>query len=99
MIGRRSLQIIHLECDISSYIHNVSAAAFAGRRSLPWRATFNRVLGLARSCRERRRQGRKRIDDMASDHRAAADIGMTGCEARGSSELPFWARESAIASD
>ncbi len=36
---------------------------------------------------------------MASDHRAAADIGMTGCEARGSSELPFWARESAIASD
>jgi uncharacterized protein YjiS (DUF1127 family) len=77
---------------MSSYIHNVSTAAFAERRSLPWRATFNRVMGLARTCRERRRQRRELIDYMASDHRAAADIGMTGCEARSRSERPFWAR-------
>jgi hypothetical protein len=56
-------------------------------------------MGLARTCRERQRQRRELIDHMASDRRAAADIGMTGCEARSWSERPFRARWGATASD
>ncbi len=84
---------------MSSYIHNEASAAFAERRSFSWRAIFSRVMGLACTCRERRRQRQELFDYLASDHRAAADIGMIGCEARSWSERPFWARWGAIASD
>jgi uncharacterized protein YjiS (DUF1127 family) len=38
----------------------------------------------------RRRHRRELLDYLASDHRAAADIGVTPYEAKFWSEQPFW---------
>ncbi len=67
-----------------------SAPLFAKRRPLPWRALFAAVANLVRICRRRREQRQELLDYMASDHRAAADIGITGYEARNWSQRPFW---------
>jgi uncharacterized protein YjiS (DUF1127 family) len=47
-------------------------------------------LSSARSGLARRRQRLELLDYMANDHRAAADIGITGYEARHWSERPIW---------
>ena len=75
---------------MSCLVHNESAAAFAARRPYSWRALFDRLTLFLRTCRERQRQRQELLDFMASDHRAAADIGMTPYEARKWAERPFW---------
>jgi hypothetical protein len=61
---------------MSSYCQGVPARAFAERRSPTWRAVFARAVGRVRSSVARRRQRQQLHDYLASDHRAAADIGM-----------------------
>jgi uncharacterized protein YjiS (DUF1127 family) len=75
---------------MSSYLHGETSVAFMQRRSLQWRALLNGVTDLVRICYRRRRQRRELLDYMASDHRVAADIGITGYEARNWSQRPFW---------
>jgi hypothetical protein len=48
----------------------------AEQRSLPWRAIFARAIGHVRSRMARRKQRRELRDYLASDYRAAADIGI-----------------------
>jgi len=66
------------------------ASALAKRRSLPWLAFLDGIVELARTCRRRREQRRELLEYLALDHRAAADIGITGQEARNWAERPFW---------
>lgn len=75
---------------MSRYFQGGSAAAFAQHRPYSRRAIFNAVVERARSCLARRRQRLELLDYVASDHRAAADIGITSYEARNWSEQPFW---------
>jgi hypothetical protein len=56
--------------------------AFAARRTVSLRAVFNRVVERLRVARNRRRQCRELIEYLASDHRAANDLGITIYEAR-----------------
>ena len=75
---------------MSCFADSKSAAAFAQRRPYSWRALFERLTLLVRTCRERRRERQELLDFMASDYRAVSDIGMTRHEARKWAERPFW---------
>ena len=54
----------------------------ARRRTSSLRTVFNRVVERIRVARNHRRQCRELIEYLASDHRAANDLGMTIHEAR-----------------
>jgi uncharacterized protein YjiS (DUF1127 family) len=75
---------------MASYLHRESPGAFAERPAFSWRAFFNGTVERARAFRERRKQRHELLDYMASDHRAAADLGLTDYEARNWSERSFW---------
>jgi uncharacterized protein YjiS (DUF1127 family) len=53
-------------------------------------ALLQRFTALVRKWRERRRQRCELSDYLVSDHRASADIGIAGYEARSWSQRPFW---------
>jgi hypothetical protein len=59
-----------------------TGAAFAARPTPSLRTVFNRVVERLRVARDRRRQCRELIEYLASDHRAANDLGITIYEAR-----------------
>jgi uncharacterized protein YjiS (DUF1127 family) len=59
-----------------------TGAVFAARRTPSLRTVFNRVVERLRVARNRRRQCRELIEYLASDHRAANDLGITVYEAR-----------------
>jgi hypothetical protein len=67
---------------MSCYSHTESGAPLAARRTFSLRAVFNRVVDRVRTARDRRRQQRELIEYLASDHRAANDLGITIYEAR-----------------
>ncbi|HYA05652.1 MAG TPA: hypothetical protein VEF90_07145 [Xanthobacteraceae bacterium] len=73
---------------MSSLVDRDSEAAFA----MAWRAFADRIIAGWRMYRMRRRHRRELLDYLASDHRAAADIGVTPCEAKLWAERPFWHR-------
>jgi uncharacterized protein YjiS (DUF1127 family) len=73
-----------------SCLPHAQSARLATRRYFNWRRFSERVMDLARRCRERRRQHQELLDFMEQDHRAAADIGMTNYDARKWAERPFW---------
>jgi len=56
---------------------------------IAWRAWAERIVAGLRAYRMRRRHRRELLDYLASDHRAAADLGITAYEARLWSERPF----------
>ena len=62
---------------MSCYSHTESGAALAARRTFSLRAVFNRVVERLRVARNHRRQCRELIEYLASDHRAANDLGIT----------------------
>jgi uncharacterized protein YjiS (DUF1127 family) len=85
-----------MECIMSDRILAEVAPPFAERHSFSWcpltrgavrifRALF-RIVGTWRS---RRRQRRELFEFLASDHRAAADIGITRYDAEQSFDWPF----------
>jgi uncharacterized protein YjiS (DUF1127 family) len=75
---------------MSHYLHSDSAAVFPERRSIPWRTLLRGAIDVMRSWFTRRQQRRELLDFMTIDHRAAADIGVTGNDARDWAQRPFW---------
>jgi len=71
---------------MSSLVHRDSEAAFG----MASRAFADRIVAGWRMYRMRRRHRRELLDYLASDHRAAADIGVTPNDARIWAERPFW---------
>jgi hypothetical protein len=67
---------------MSCYSQTETGAAFAPRRTSSLRTVFNRVVERLRVARNHRRQCRELIEYLASDHRAANDLGITIYEAR-----------------
>jgi uncharacterized protein YjiS (DUF1127 family) len=67
---------------MSCYSQTEMGAASAPRRTFSLRSVFNRVVDRVRAARNRRRQRRELIEYLASDHRAAKDLGITTYEAR-----------------
>jgi uncharacterized protein YjiS (DUF1127 family) len=77
-----------MECIMSDRILAEAASPFTERRSLSWRSLrrsavriFHVLFRTVGTWRSRRRQRRELFEFLASDHRAAADIGITRYEA------------------
>jgi len=91
MAGQQSLQSIRLEpITMSRHAQNEAAVAFAMRRPLPWRTIVSNAIDLVQSCIRRRRERQELLDYIASDHRAAADIGISAHDAHAWAKRPFW---------
>jgi uncharacterized protein YjiS (DUF1127 family) len=67
-----------------------TTVGFAPRPTVAWRPFFDRAGVIIQNWRERVKQRRELIAYMASDHRVAADIGVTHHDARDWAERPFW---------
>ena len=73
-----------------------AASTFTERRSFSWRwlrrsavRIFHVLFRIVGTWRSRRRQRRELFEFLASDHRAAADIGITRYDAEQSFDWPF----------
>jgi hypothetical protein len=66
---------------MSYYAQTKMSVAVAARQAFSFRSV-NRVVDRLRAAGQRRRQCEELIDYLASDHRAAADLGITSHEAR-----------------
>jgi uncharacterized protein YjiS (DUF1127 family) len=55
-----------------------------------WSKLLNAAVIWMRTCRRRQRERQELLDYVASDHRAAADIGITVYDARNWANQPFW---------
>jgi uncharacterized protein YjiS (DUF1127 family) len=75
---------------MSCYLQDEAAAAFPERRSASWHMLFTHTVDRMRAVLDRRRQRQELLDYLASDPRAAADLGISSCEARNLSRRPFW---------
>jgi uncharacterized protein YjiS (DUF1127 family) len=75
---------------MSSYIEPDGAAAVAPLRILSRREICRGAVAWLRACRQRRRERRELFVLIATDYRAAADIGVTYDEAASWSRRPFW---------
>ncbi len=62
---------------MSCYSHSERGAAFVARQTFSLRVVLDRVADYLRRARDRRRQRQELIDYLASDHRAARDLGIT----------------------
>jgi hypothetical protein len=69
----RSTWEFHMSC----YSQTEMGATFAARRTFSLRTVFNRVVDRVRVARNHRRQRQELIEYLASDHRAANDLGIT----------------------
>jgi uncharacterized protein YjiS (DUF1127 family) len=85
-----------MECIMSDRILAKAASPFTERRSLPWRSLRRSAVSIfpilfrtVATWRSRRRQRRELFEFLASDHRAAADIGITRYDAEQSFDWPF----------
>jgi hypothetical protein len=78
---KKSTQI-NWEFPMSWYSQTETSAAFAARRTSSLLTVFSRVIDRLRMAREHRRQRQELIEYLASDHRAAKDLGITISEAR-----------------
>jgi hypothetical protein len=67
---------------MSCYAQTGTGAAVAARRTLSLRRVFKRVVEQLRAAHQRRKQYQQLIEYLASDHRAAQDLGITISEAR-----------------
>ncbi len=67
---------------MSCYAQTETGVAVAARRTFSLRSVFTRLAERLRAARQRRRQCQELIDYLASDHRAASDLGITPHEAR-----------------
>jgi len=67
---------------MSCYSQTETGAAFAARRTFLLRTVFNQIVDRLRVARNRHRLRRELIEYLASDHRAANDLGITMHEAR-----------------
>jgi hypothetical protein len=75
---------------MSCYIEPDVAAAVTPLRISSWREIFRGAVAWVRACWQRQRERRELFVFIASDYRAAADIGVTYDEALSWSRRPFW---------
>jgi uncharacterized protein YjiS (DUF1127 family) len=75
---------------MSHYLHGQSAAALRERWPVSWRMFFNNAIETMRIWARRRQHRQELLDYMSIDHRAAADLGITGNEAQDWAKRPFW---------
>jgi uncharacterized protein YjiS (DUF1127 family) len=88
---KSTLQIVLLEhTAMASYLHRASAIRFGLRDRSCRAALLANFIEWLRLCSRRRRQRRELVEYLASDHRAAADLGITHYDARDWCERPFW---------
>ena len=73
---------------MSSYSQSGPAPAFARCRSPWWRAVLHRAVDRIRASLARRRQRQELFEYLASDYRAAADIGIANYYDCGLREWP-----------
>jgi uncharacterized protein YjiS (DUF1127 family) len=85
-----------MECIMSDRIFAEAGSPFTERRSFSWRSLRRSALSIlpisfrtVATWRSRRRQRRELFEFLASDHRAAADIGITRYDAEQSFDWPF----------
>jgi uncharacterized protein YjiS (DUF1127 family) len=85
-----------MECIMSDRILAEAASPFTERCSLSWRSLRRSAVSIfpilfrtVATWRSRRRQRRELFEFLASDHRAAADIGITRYDAEQSFDWPF----------
>jgi len=71
-----------LEFLMSCYARTGTGAAVTARRTLSLRRVFKRVVERLRAAHQRRKQCQELIEYLASDHRAAQDLGIAISEAR-----------------
>jgi hypothetical protein len=62
---------------MSCYSHSEKGAACAARQTFSLGTLFGVITDRFRRARDRRRQRQELIDYLASDHRAARDLGIT----------------------
>jgi uncharacterized protein YjiS (DUF1127 family) len=72
------------------YLQRECSAAFAVSDRRSARLLLLAAVEWVRGCRERRRGRRALLDYVASDYRAAADIGISRDDARNWYRRPFW---------
>ena len=75
---------------MSRYIVGESVGAFSGSRRFSWHAFSQRLIDTARLWRKRERDRLELLHYLASDHRAAGDLGIDRSNAREWAERPFW---------
>ena len=75
---------------MSGFGKSEHAGAFLKERTQPWRTFGSRIIEGVWAFWLRRKQRQELLEYIASDYRAAADIGVTSGEARGWSQRPFW---------
>jgi len=85
-----------MECIMSDRILVEETSTFIERRSFSWRSLIRRTVRIFPALfrmvggwRSRRQQRRELFEFLASDHRAAADIGITRYDAEQSFDWPF----------
>ena len=66
---------------MSYYAQTQTSVAAAARQTFSLRSVFNRALDKLRAAGQHRRQCQELIDYLASDHRAATDLGIPPHEA------------------
>lgn len=75
---------------MTHYLYRESVAALAERRSISWRPAIHSAAEMVRNWIRRRQARQELLDYMAIDHRAAADLGASGNDARDWARRPFW---------
>jgi uncharacterized protein YjiS (DUF1127 family) len=75
---------------MSHYLDGRSVATFTETPSFSWRAFFKSVINTMRTWRTRQHERQQLLDYLASDHRAAGDIGIDRSNARDWAQRPFW---------
>jgi uncharacterized protein YjiS (DUF1127 family) len=75
---------------MSHTLHGENLAAFTQGRTFSWRASFARLADTAQTWRRRQRERRELLYFLATDHRAAMDLGTDLAGAREWADRPFW---------
>jgi uncharacterized protein YjiS (DUF1127 family) len=75
---------------MSQTLHGENLAAFGHGRPFSWRPLLIRLADTAQIWRTRQRERRELLHFLATDHRAASDLGIDRGNAREWADRPFW---------
>lgn len=75
---------------MSHTLHGEDVAAFSQSRAFSSRALFTRLADVVRTWRRRQRERRELLYYLATDHRAAMDLGTDLASAREWADRSFW---------
>ncbi len=75
---------------MSYYLRHASAAALTEHRPISWRIFFDSAVETVKIWARRQKHRQELLDYLAIDHRAAADMGMSGTDTLDWAKRPFW---------